>query len=163
MAQNDLDYRAIRTRAEERLKRDKKLMRWIFFVIYLIMYLTFLVFAWSLFLSNGGSPPQPNIPGVPNNNDPLTTAMMLLSIVGGIGALFQFISAIVDTKAGESQMRERAYGRILTEELTRLGSEDDQPREKAKHMMRLSEDGELEEIVEDQALSDVGEPLKHRA
>lgn len=163
MAGNDLDYRAIRSRAEERLKRDKRLMRWIFFVVYLVMYIAFLIIAWGLYLSNGGSPPQPNIPGVPNDNNPIAAAMTLLSVIGGVGVLFQFIAAMVDTKAGESQMRERAYGRELADELARLGTEGEGTHEKAKGMMRLSEDGELEEIVEDEAVGEAERRGKRRS
>jgi hypothetical protein len=35
--------------------------------------------------------------------------------------------------------------------MMRLGEDDDSPREKAKHMTRLTDDGELEEVINDEA------------
>ncbi len=155
MAHNDIDYRQIRRRAEERLQRDKLLMRRIFFVVYLFMFILFMIISWGMYLSAGGALPQANIPGVANTNDPIAGAMVMLSMLGFMGVLFQFISLIVDTKAGERQMRERAYGRALGEEMMRLGEDEDSLEEKPKHMTRLTDDGELEEIVDDAAYDEV--------
>jgi hypothetical protein len=81
----------------------------------------------------------------------------MLTVAGGMGVLFQFIALMVETKSGEASMRQRIVGRVMGEELLRLGmEEEDAPEEKEKRMMRLSDDGELEEveIIDDAMLTD---------
>jgi O-antigen/teichoic acid export membrane protein len=114
MSQHEIDYRLIRRRAEEQLQRDKLRMRRIFFAVYLFMFVLFMAISWVMYLSSGGALPQPNIPGVATTNDPITGAMVMLSTLAFMGVIFQMVSMIVDTKAGERQMRERAYGRMLS-------------------------------------------------
>ena len=141
----DLDYRALRRRAQIDLQRQKMLTRWTLFIVNLMLYLLFVFIAWGIFLSTGLAKFTPNIPGV-SQQDPLTAAMILLTVVGGIGLLFQFISAFIDTRLGEAKMRDQIMGRLVAREMLRLGEEYDEPEhEKAKHAMRLTDDGELEE------------------
>lgn len=158
-----LDYRSIRKRAEELLVRDKRMMRLIFLIINLVIYIAFMIIGWSLFLNNGGQAPTTGVHVGFNEEDPFTAAMVLLSTVGGIGVLFQFISLIIETKAGERQMRERAMGRALNEEMMRLADETGEPQEKAKHMMQLSDDGELEAIVDEESDAEAEALIRQQA
>lgn len=154
MSSNNLDYRKIRRKAEARLQRDKMGVRLVFFLVTCFMLVFFAIMAWGMFNSVSASLPA-------DTTDTLTGAMIMLTMAGGVGALFHFISFMFDTKAGGQQMRERAYGRALNEEMMRLGEDEDSPREKVKHMMHLSADGELEEIVDDEAQEDF-EPQTQR-
>jgi hypothetical protein len=150
MSQQEIDYRAIRRRAETDLAREKSKVRLIFFLTYLALFAVFMVFGWGLYLANGGTLPQPNIPGVSRETNPVTVAMSLLSAVGFMGLIFQFVSLILDTKIGERQLRERAMGRVMSAEMKRMGIDDeDMPHEKAKRLVRLGDDGELEEADPD--------------
>jgi hypothetical protein len=144
----DLDYKAIRKRVEAELKREKLTMRGVFFVVNLLMFLIFSVMGWGMFTAN-----QAGIP--PETSELIGGGMVMLTVAAGMGVLFQFISLVVETKAGEAKMRERIVGRVMGDELLRLGAEDeDAPEEKEKRMMRLSDDGELAEIIDDPMLSD---------
>ncbi len=150
-----IDYRAVRRRVEQGLQKQKTIARGVFFVVSLFMFILFLALAWSMFTSNGGVAPTAsdftNIPGVDRNTDPLTGAMIMLSVGWGTSLLFQFISLMLDTKVGEQSLRERLTGREIANEMMRLGLEDEEPREKRKHSMQLSDDGELESIVDEPA------------
>ena len=141
----ELDYKALRRRAQADLQRQKMLTRWILFIVNLMLYVLFVFIAWGIFLSSGLAKFTPNIPGV-SQQDPLTAAMILLTVVGGIGLLFQFISALIDTRIGEAKMREQVMGRLVAQEMLRLGEDDDTlEHEKAKRVMRLTDEGELED------------------
>lgn len=153
---SQLDYRAIRKRAEEQIQRDKRTMRVAFFVVNFLLYILFMIIAWGMFLGNGGGRLNPS-----NGDDPITGAMIMLSVIGFLGVMFQFVSLMVETKAGERQMRERAMGRALSEEMLRLAEESGEPQEKAKHMMQLSDDGELEAIV-DEGDAEIEPPVKEQ-
>lgn len=152
MPQVDIDYKKIRREVEKDLNQQKRAMRAIFFATNLLIYTLFVMIAWGMYINAGGPPIEPNIPGV-SQTDPIASAMLMLTISGGLGVIFQFISMMVDTKLGEAKMRERAVGRVLGEELLKLGAEEEEtPREKAKRMMRLSDEGELEELTEEEML-----------
>jgi O-antigen/teichoic acid export membrane protein len=151
MSQNELDYPAIRRRVEEELRREKARMRLIFFFISLLLFVIFIAIGWGVYLANGGTAPQANIPGVSREENPFTFAMTMITAAGFINLVFQLVSVIVDTKRGERQLREQVTGRIINKEIQRLGlSEDDAPREKAKRLVRLGDDGELEEVLSDE-------------
>lgn len=145
----ELDYRALRKQVETDLKRQKNLTRWILFVVNLFLYLLFVAISWGMFIAAGGADLTPNIPGV-SQSDPITGAMIMLTVAGGLGLMFQFITAMLDTRAGEASMRAKLMARLMSEEVMRLGEESDSEQEKAKRMMRLSDEGELEDIIEEE-------------
>jgi hypothetical protein len=147
---DQIDYRALRERVDVGVKRQKLIAKSVLFVVSLVIYIAFMLIAWGTFLSNGGVPPQwsdfTNIPGVERTADPFTGAMVMLSIGWFTALLMQFIGLIFDTRLGERQIRSQVMGHELSRELDRLGM--DELKEKPKRMMQLSEDGELEEIIE---------------
>jgi hypothetical protein len=144
----ELDYKALRKRVQTDLQRQKTLTRWILFAVNLFLYLLFVVISWGMFIAAGGADLTPNIPGV-SQSDPITGAMVMMTVAGGLGLMFQFISTILDTRIGEAQMRDRLMARLVAEEVMRLGEEEEGLQEKAKRMMRLSDEGELEEVIEE--------------
>lgn len=141
MSEPQLDYRKIRRLADERLTSEKFRTRISFFAASLFAFILFEVISWALFLSRDGSS---------SGNGAVVGALVLLTISGMLGLLGQGMSIMLDTKAGERQLREKVYGSVMNEELMRLGEEDDSLSEKAKHMTRLTDDGELEEVAEDE-------------
>ena len=141
----ELDYRAIRTRVNEGLKKQKFRTRFIFFIVSLLIFALFMIFGWGLFLSNGGADVVAT-----DGDTPLVGAMIMASMTGFLGLLFQGIGLALDTKAGEDSMRERLVAREISKEMMLMGA--DETDEKRKHMMRLSDDGELQEVVEDEAV-----------
>ena len=150
----ELDYRAIRERVDEKLKREMRLAKFVLFAVNLGLFAACMVMAWHLYLSNGGVPPVweefINIPGIarPAGN-PATSALVMLTVGWIVALLIQGVSMILDTKLGQRQTRERIMGREVNKEIERLGLYTESQKEKAKHVMRLSDDGELEEVVED--------------
>jgi hypothetical protein len=148
---SELDTRAIRQRIEVGVQKEKRKMRHVFFIISLVMFIAFSIVAWGM---SGLNPMDTaNIPGISSNiSDPLTSAMIMLNVGWFAALLFQFASIVVDTRVGEQQIRDRVTGREMSKALLDLGEDEAAPiREKAKHMMRLSDDGELEAIVEPEA------------
>ncbi|MFN8374849.1 MAG: hypothetical protein U0694_18460 [Anaerolineae bacterium] len=142
MAQDQIDYKAVRRRVEEGLKRRKTAARWVFFIVSLFMVILFSIIGFGIAASQGAL-----------NNEDVAGAMVMLAMGGFMSVMFQFISLILETKAGEANMRERLIARELGEEMLRMGTDED-VREKRKRVMRIASDGELEEIV-DESPSDV--------
>jgi hypothetical protein len=136
----EIDYRAVRQRVEAGVKKQKMMARVICFVVSLVMFILFLVIAWSMYVGNTG---------VAGNTDATTGAMIMLSAGWGSSVLFQFVLLLFDTKIGEQSIRERVTGRELGRELLNLGEEE--PDEKRKQMMRLTDDGELEAVPSEDA------------
>ncbi|MEZ4669339.1 MAG: hypothetical protein R3E39_15650 [Anaerolineae bacterium] len=154
----EIDYPAIQQRVDAKVKKEMRLAKFVLFAVNLGLFVVFIFMAWQLYLSNGGEPPIweqfVNIPGIARSaGNPTTGALVMLTVGWGIGLLFQLISLIFDTRLGERQTRERLMGREVNKELARLGLEPStDQQEKSKHMMRLSDDGELEELVTDDDL-----------
>ncbi len=141
---NNLDYDVLQQKVETELAKQKRILQVLLFVMSIAFYLAFMAFGWGLFLSNGGQPPAMNLPGVARAANPLGDAMMMLSIAGFIPILVQFVILFLGTRLGERQMRERVTGRLVTAQMRQLEPQ----KEKAKRMMQLGDDGELEAISE---------------
>lgn len=137
MSQDQIDYKAVRRRVEEGVNRRKMTARVVFFVVSLFMLILFSIIGWSI---AGAS-------GVLNNEDAIG-AMIMLNMAGAMSVMFQGISLTLETKAGVANIRERVMARELSEEMMRLGMEED-VEQKRKRSMRLAADGELEEIVDE--------------
>jgi hypothetical protein len=152
-----LDYRAIRQRVDEKVKKEMRLAKFALFAVNLGVFTLFSFIAWQTYLSNGGVPPRwedfLNIPGVARPaGDPATSALVMLTMGWVVALIIQVVSLVFDTRLGERQTRERIMGREVNKEIARLGLDTDEQQEKAKHIVRLSDDGELEEVVEDDAV-----------
>jgi hypothetical protein len=139
MSQDQIDYKAVRRRVEEGVKKRKMTTRIVFFVVSLCMLILFGFIGWGM----------ANDAGILTNDDAVG-AMVMFMMGGAMSVLFQFIGLSLETKAGEASIRERVMTRELGEEMLRLGMEDD-GQQKRKRAMRLAEDGELEEIVEEES------------
>ena len=70
-------------------------------------------------------------------------------MTGFFGVLGQYVALEIDSKQGEDQIRERLAAREINREMLRLGLDELEEHEKRKGMMRLTDDGELEEVVDD--------------
>lgn len=158
----DLDYKAIRKRVEAGIVVQKKRTRTVMFVVSIFIYALFMIIGWGMFLSTGAQ----NLATagfVDKQGDSiLIGAMIMLSMAGAMGLLFQFISLAIDMKGSEDRMRERLVAREINNELLRMGVDEGEEYEKRKGMMRLTDDGELEEVVEDEAAQADELPLKQR-
>jgi len=144
MQPESLDYRAIRQSVEKSLKRRKTTMRWILLGVNLIMFGLFTIIAWGMAQGTGllveGNP----------QGEGLIGALIMLNIGWFTALMFQFFSAIVDVPNAENQMRAQIMSEEISKAMLELGTDESEaPAEKAKRMMRLSDDGELEEIADD--------------
>ncbi|NWF71232.1 MAG: hypothetical protein HXY40_19295 [Chloroflexi bacterium] len=142
MAQDQIDYRAVLRRVEEGIKKQKTTTRAFFLASSFTLYTIFMLIGWGIAREAG----------VLVNEDAVS-AMVMLSVAGFMSLLFQFISVMLETKAGEASIRERLIARELGEEMLRLGMEDE-AQDKRKRVMRLSSDGELAEIVDESSADD---------
>lgn len=144
MQPEELDYRAIRKSVEKSLKRRKSIMRWVLLGANLIMFGLFTIIAWGMaqgtgLLVDGNS-----------QGEGLIGALIMLNIGWFTALMFQFFSAIVDVPNAENQMRAQIMSEEISKAMLELGTDESEaPAEKAKRMMRLSDDGELEEIADD--------------
>ncbi|MEP6987118.1 MAG: hypothetical protein ABI970_16045 [Chloroflexota bacterium] len=148
---SQMDYKGIKERVEVRVRKEKRLSNFILLATNLGLYVMFLVIAWQMYLANGGTLPNwdsmVNLPGfVRSAGDPTTSALMMLSIGWAVAILLQTVGFIIDSPIGERSIRDRAMGREMRKEMTRLGMDELEEQEKRKGMMRLTDDGELEAV-----------------
>lgn len=141
----ELNYAAIRRRVEEGLKQEKRRSKWGMFAASLIMFLMFNAIAWGyvLFTGNGGGMSERQV-----------GLMAMLSIGYFVAMLFQLMTILTDGGSMERQLRERVMARELQNEMLRLGEamEADEPPAKRKRdaAYRLSDDGELLEVIDEE-------------
>lgn len=148
---SDLDYRAIRKRVEAGIIVQKKRTRVVMFAISTFMYVLFMIIGWGMFLTTGAQNLM-SVGFVDKQGDSiLVGAMIMLSMAGAMGLLFQFIALAIDSKRSEDRMRERLVAREINNEMLRMGLDEVEEHEKRKGMMRLTDDGELEEVVDESA------------
>lgn len=141
---SELDYRAIRARVNEGLKKQKFRTRLALFIASLVIFIILMLIGWGIFISNGGAEVV-----AADGDTPLVGAMIVTSMTGFMGVLFQGIGLALDTKAGEDSLRERLVAREIGKAMMQMGA--DEVEEKRKHMLRLSDDGELQEVVDEAA------------
>lgn len=118
-------------------------MRWVLLGVNLMMFGLFTIIAWGMAQGTGllveGNP----------QGEGLIGALVMLNIGWFTGLMFQFFSAIVDVPNAENQMRAQIMSEEISKAMLELGADESEaPAEKAKRTMRLSDDGELEEIVD---------------
>ncbi len=156
---SDLDYRAIRKRVEAGVSQQKFRTRRGFFFGTLFTYAVFLIIGWAIFLSSGGAEASALLASG-RSSSPLVGAMIMLSMSGLMGLIFQGVSLALDTKRGEDSIRERLVAREINQEMLKMGLDDVEEHQKRKGMMRLTDDGELEEVVEEVAAASSDVPLQ---
>ena len=149
----EIDYRAIRQRVEQQTRKEKMWLRLFLLALTIIIFIIFAVSSWQSF-NDGVLPPleEWNFRDQASTIDAQTSAMMMMTVGWLLAILFQAISLVIDTRFGENSLRERIMGREVNKEIMRLGMDSDEQKEKAKHVMRLSDDGEMEEVVEEAIL-----------
>ncbi|MCC6616600.1 MAG: hypothetical protein IT320_24215 [Anaerolineae bacterium] len=127
----DIDYRAVRREVEAEVVRRKRAARWIFFGVNLMMFGVFLIIAASIISGSGAS-------------DGAMGALAMMSAGWFIGLVFQFISAMLDTKSFEDRIRTEVMSQALGKHLLGMSREEEPPDEKPKRTYSLSTDGELD-------------------
>ena len=127
----------------------------------LFTYIVFLIIGWGIFLSSGGAAASASLASG-NSDSPLVGAMIMLSMSGFVGLMFQAGGLFMETKRGEERIRERLVAREINREMLRMGLDEPEEDEKRKGMMRLTDDGELEAVVDDTASSSEEMPLKRQ-
>ncbi len=150
-----LDYQALQEQIERQLLKEKQQMQLIFFLVSLVTYLGFFVIGWWLFLNNGGQPPMANLPGIAKAANPLGDAMTMISIAGLMPLIFQLTMLVMNTRRGEKQLRDRIAGRITQAEMKKQFEAAEALKEKPKRSVHLTDDGELEETVEPENVSEI--------
>ena len=158
---SDLDYRAIRKRVEAGIAQQKFRRRMGLFVVQLFAYIVFMIVGWSIFMSSGGAEASASLASG-SSDSPLVGAMIVLSMSGFMGLMFQAASLSMDTKRGEDRIRERLVAQEINREMLKMGLDDVEEHEKRKGMMRLTDDGELEEVTEESIDLSDEVPLKRQ-
>jgi hypothetical protein len=158
---SDLDYRVIRKRVEAGVAQEKFRRRMALLAGSTFTYLLFMVIGWAIFLSSGGA--GLTVLGSDGQPDQIFLGTMIMASVAGLMPLiFQAVSLSLDTKRGEDQIRERLVAQEINREMLRMGLDDVEEQEKRKGMMRLTDDGELEEVADEPAELSEAVPLKRQ-
>jgi len=130
----DIDYRAVRREVEAQVVRRKRVTRWIFFGVNFLMFVVFSSITWGVFAENTIF------------SDDAMAALILMSVGWLIGLLFQFLSAILDSKSSEDRIREAAMGQALGKHLLEMSHNEEAFNDKHKRIYSLSDDGELDAV-----------------
>ena len=135
MTQN-IDYDAVRRDVEVLVKRRKALSRWIFLGVSCLMFVIFSSIAWTQLANN------------PPVNDDVTAAVVMMSVGWFVALIFQFLSALFDTRAMEDGLRQQVAAQAMGKHLLELSTEMADLAEKRKRIYSLSDDGELEVVAD---------------
>lgn len=141
---SELDYKAINERVKIAVIRQRFMTRAGFFIGSLLCYAGLFVVGFGLFRSDS------------------VLALFMVALGGFIGVIFQGLSMALDTKRWEEITRERLLAKEIPREMLRMGMDDAEEHEKRKGMMRLTDDGELEEVVDEASGLSDGLPLKRQ-
>jgi hypothetical protein len=133
MTQPQMDYHAILERVKARVEREKRRQRRSMVLLHAAVSLL-LPFLLAMILPPGNA---------------IILVVLVLSLV--MGVVIHASSLRLDGGGYEKRNRERVQAEEIQAEVMRLGLMAPPESEKAKHMMRLSDDGELEAIVEPEA------------
>jgi hypothetical protein len=144
MADQNLDYAAIRNSVEKGIQRQKWNYRIAFFVAHLLFFVIAMLAVWltltndtqlSDFLFDSGR----------------SAIVIVPATLWATVLLFHVASLYFETRMGEKAIREQVLMREVGEDILRRAIEDDGVSEKPKrHGTRLSDDGEL--IDEDERI-----------
>jgi cytochrome c biogenesis protein CcdA len=148
MPQDQIDYKAVCRRVEEGVKKEKNTARWVLFAVSLSMMIIFTLLGWSI----AGEA------GILRQGEGIA-AMFLITLAAFFGVLFHMIALSIDSKSGESSIRQRLIARELGEAMLNLYAEEE-AETKRKRTMRLSADGELEEIADERAVEETELPSR---
>ncbi|MCC6616599.1 MAG: hypothetical protein IT320_24210 [Anaerolineae bacterium] len=130
----DIDYRAVRREVEAEVVRRKRATRWIFFAVNFLMFVIFSSITWGVFAKNMIM------------SDDAAAALIVMSVGWLIGLMFQFISAMLDSKSSEERIREAAMGQAVGKHLLQMSRDADAFGDKHKREYSLSDDGELDPL-----------------
>lgn len=147
MTQN-IDYDAVRRDVEVLVKRRKTMSRWIFLGVSCLLFVIFSSVAWSVFANN------------PPANDDVTAAVIMMSVGWIVALIFQFISALFDTRAAEESLRQQVAAQVIGKHLLDLGTDATELDEKRKRIYSLSDDGELEVVPDALPIEDTQDVTK---
>lgn len=143
MRDDSLDYAAIRRRVEAELQQERRKGQIALFAVNGLIFFIFTLVTWVL---------VPNTSANFTLTDDMLAAMIMLSVGWATGLFLHGLSAFaIGSKSWANRRRKQLMVREV--EYARLGLDDamlDEPVEKAKRgKLRLSDEGELLDIVED--------------
>jgi hypothetical protein len=130
MSDNSLDRAALRRKVEEEIVREKRNTRVGMLVGSIVMYLGFMLVCWGNLIPRGSWVGDQGV------------VIFLLSLGWSISLLFQIVSTMLEYKAFDRQIRQRAIGKAVERELME-GTDDVKAKHKRDAIVSLSDDGEL--------------------
>lgn len=140
MSENQLDYTKIRHIAEQELKREKRLAQIIMFIVSLVIAIVFTLVVWAVGWANLG--PQLSA----DTKSPLWALLILPTVGFFITMLMHGVSTLLNFRAGEQSLRERATLRAIQHEIMGLADQENgesPEKPKREQVMHLTDDGEL--------------------
>ncbi len=150
-----IDYRMVRRRVEEQVKKQKQLSNWLLFGLNVFLYVLFVLIACGIYLSGDGHSLSTLFGSEGGDSAQSTIALFITGWL--MSLIFHGVSVFLNTKMGEQQIRDKVIARELGRELLHLGP-DEEPYEKRKRMMQLADDGEMREVDADEEAAFVPDP-----
>jgi hypothetical protein len=149
-----IDYKELNEQVEQKVNRQRKWAKGVFFGVSVGLTLLFNGLAWVMV---GSNPELRNLP--PEAGAAVGGALAFLTVASGMGILYHGLSLLMDSKAALKQMRGRVVAQEFSEQLLQQGlaqqglaQQDDQ---KAKRLsvsddqpVTVSDDGELVPLEE---------------
>jgi hypothetical protein len=156
MSDQHLDYAAIRRKVEKGVQRQKWMNRIAFFIVHLLFFAVAMVIVW------GNVTTDTQLRARLFDSESRWTAIVLVpTIMWAAVLLFHAAALYMESRRGEKDIRERLLMREIGEDILRQGLADAESREKPKrHEARLSDDGELLAIDEDDPIAQEGDQLR---
>jgi hypothetical protein len=153
MADQDLDYAAIRRNVEKSVSHQKWVYRILFFVMHALFFVVAMLAVWGTIATDA------QLRDVLFNQGS-AVIVILPTILWAAVILFHVASLYLESSEGEKAMRERLLMREIGEDILRKGLAAEAMSEKPKRRnavmedqaMRLSDDGELTPVDEDERI-----------
>ncbi|MCC7447210.1 MAG: hypothetical protein IT324_07325 [Anaerolineae bacterium] len=138
MADRQVDYAAIRHRADERMKRQKRVGQIVLFIVNVLLFVIFTAIALGAVLSNPALRDW-----VAQKNSPAAQAFILPTVGWLVGIMLQGMALVLDTRMGERSLREKIIMREMHDAVMQMADAESAEKPKRDQVMRLSDDGEL--------------------
>jgi hypothetical protein len=145
MSEQNLD--AIRSRVEQGLSRQKWNYRIAFFVAHVMFFVVAMVAVWGTVANNS------QLRGILFNSESGAAIIVLVpTILWAAVLLFHIASLYFETRAGEKAIREQLLMREVGKDILRYAEMSEKPKRREGERARLSDDGELVPVDEDEGL-----------
>ncbi len=155
---NTLDPRELRAKVQQEVLKRQIVGKIAFFVVSVIVFAVLVILGWGI-AGNYLNTPQLT----EEMRSGITTAMVMITLGGGLSVFYQAMSLFMDSKMGERSIRNQVAPQVIAREQLAGLLDDPESAEKPKRdeAYELTDDGEIQPA--DDYLSDAESETKRRA